>query len=91
VTCIAIVAAARYSGAKHGRGIATASMGFIIGEAIYPLLVTAALGVTDWRTVWLLAGLSLLSLYLPALRRFANALPSTAAVAASSSRPYSRR
>lgn len=75
----AIVAAARFSGAKRGRGVATASMGFLLGEAVYPLLVTAALGVTDWRTVWLLAALSLLMFYLPVLRRLAGPFPLTGA------------
>lgn len=71
----AIVAAARYSGAGRGRSIAVASMGFIFGDAAYPLLVTAALGFTDWPTVWLLSALVLLALFLPVLRRLASAFP----------------
>lgn len=78
----AIVAAARFGGAKHGRGIATASMGFLLGEAIYPSLVTAALGLTDWRTVWLLSALALLTIFVPVLRRLATSLPFAGAAAA---------
>lgn len=71
----AIVAAARHGGIKRGRGVATASLGFMLGEAVYPLLVIAALDVTDWRTVWLLAALLLLVLFVPALRLLARRLP----------------
>lgn len=71
----AIVAAARFGGASRGRSIAIASMGFIFGDAAYPLLVTAALGFTDWSTVWLLSALILLALYLPVLRRLASGFP----------------
>ncbi|HEX7718473.1 MAG TPA: MFS transporter, partial [Woeseiaceae bacterium] len=71
----AIVAAARHSGIKRGRGVATASFGFMLGEAMYPLLVIAALEVTDWRTVWLLAALVLLIVFVPPLRYLAGRLP----------------
>ncbi|MEX0975991.1 MAG: MFS transporter [Woeseia sp.] len=71
----AIVAAARHSGIRRGRGVATATLGFLLGEALYPLLVIAALEVADWRTVWLLAALMLLIAFVPALRYLASRLP----------------
>lgn len=72
---IAIVAAARHGGLRRGRSIATAAYGFILGEAFLPLLVTAALGILDWR--WLWAGVSAFVLIaaLPLMRRLAAPLP----------------
>jgi MFS family permease len=72
---IAIVAAARHGGSRRGRNIATAAYGFILGEAFLPLLVTAALGILDWR--WLWAGVSafVLVVALPLMRRLAAPLP----------------
>lgn len=71
----AIVAAVRFSGRLRGRSTATAAMGFILGEAFYPLLVTAALGMVDWRTVWAAIAIILLLVYLPALRQLAKPFP----------------
>lgn len=79
----AIVAAVRFSGASRGRSTAVAAMGFILGEAFYPLLVTAALGIVDWRTVWLGVALILALIYLPALRALAKPFPAPEAVATS--------
>ena len=52
---LAIVAAARYAIAQRGRTVAMASYGFILAEAIFPLLVAAALVGRDWRLLWWLA------------------------------------
>ncbi len=55
---LAMVVAARYASRFRGRSVAMASYGFILGEAIFPLCVAWALGVSDWRGVWLMtAGL----------------------------------
>ncbi|MEX0899675.1 MAG: MFS transporter [Gammaproteobacteria bacterium] len=81
----AIVAAARYaSGARRGRGVATASLGFILSEALYPILVVAALGIWDWRTVWLIVALVLAIIFVPVLRSIARPLPLPAAAPAAS-------
>lgn len=71
----AIVAAARFSGHRRGRGVARASMGFILAEASYPLLVTAALGLFDWRAVWLAVAVLTLAVLVPALRAIASEFP----------------
>lgn len=71
---MAIVTATRY--ARHrGRNIATATFGFILGEALLPLGVTAMLGLTSWRWVWALAAVLVLLVALPALRMTARPLP----------------
>ncbi|MBA3058485.1 MAG: MFS transporter [Gammaproteobacteria bacterium] len=71
---MAIVTATRY--ARHrGRSIATATFGFILGEALLPLGVTAMLGLTSWRWVWAGAAVLVLLVALPALRMTARRLP----------------
>ena len=71
---MAIVTATRY--ARHrGRSIATATLGFILGEALLPLGVTAMLGLTSWRWVWAGAAVLVLLVALPALRMTARHLP----------------
>ncbi len=64
---LAVVAAGRYTLHRRGRAMAMVTYGFIIGEACLPSLVALLMGWFDWRTVWLLAGLSLLGLALPLL------------------------
>ncbi len=71
---IAIVTAARHA-RKRGRNIAIAAFGFILGEALMPLLVTALLGWTDWRWVWAGAAALVLLGALPLLRLAAAPLP----------------
>jgi len=71
---LAIVTAARHA-LLRGRSIATAAFGFILGEAMLPLLVTALLGWIDWRWVWACAGSLVLLVAMPTLRRIAAPLP----------------
>jgi MFS family permease len=70
----AVVAAARYATRRRGRAVAMATYGFILGEALFPMLVALALGWLTWRGVWLLAALFLLALALPALYALARPL-----------------
>lgn len=72
---IAIVAAARHGGTRRGRSVATAAFGFILGEALLPLAVTAALGLFDWRWLWLGVGTFVLLAALPLMRVLAAPLP----------------
>ncbi len=71
---LAIVTAARHA-LHRGRSIATAAFGFILGEALLPLVVTALLGWIDWRWVWACAGTLVLLVALPVLRHIAAPLP----------------
>jgi len=71
---IAIVTAARYA-LQRGRNIAIAAFGFILGEALLPLAVTAMMGWIDWRWVWACASLLVLLGALPLLRHIAGPLP----------------
>lgn len=73
----AIVAAARFGGARAGRGVSTAAFGFILGEALFPFLVSQALGLMNWRSVWLLVAGALL-LALLGLHRAAAPFPAPA-------------
>ncbi|MFW5816127.1 MAG: MFS transporter, partial [Wenzhouxiangella sp.] len=73
---LAVVAAARYARRRRGRAVAMASYGFILGEALFPLVVASALGVLAWRQVWLMAALVVLVIALPALYRLAAGLQS---------------
>ena len=72
---IAIVTAARHGGARRGRSVATAAFGFILGEALLPLATTAALGLLDWRWLWITVGVFILVVALPLMRRLAATLP----------------
>jgi MFS family permease len=71
---LAIVTAARHA-LHRGRSIATAAFGFILGEAMLPLVVTALMGWIDWRWVWACAGALVLLVAMPVLRRIAAPLP----------------
>jgi MFS family permease len=72
---IAIVAAARHGGGRRGRSVATAAFGFILGEALLPLGITAALGVVGWRWLWTGVGLFILVAAMPLMRLLAAPLP----------------
>lgn len=72
---VAIVAAARHGGPRRGRSVATAAFGFILGEAFLPLVVTALLGLLDWRWLWAGVGCFVLVVALPLMRSLAAPLP----------------
>ena len=66
---IAIVAMTRWFVATRGRALAIATLGFALGEALFPLVFVALLGVFDWRILWgVAAGLALFGV--PLLTRF---------------------
>ncbi len=71
---LAVVAAGRYAVRRRGRAMAMATYGFIIGEALFPVLVAWAMGWTDWRGVWLMASAMVVILALPLLIRLASPL-----------------
>ena len=63
---IAIVAMARWYVRARGKAIAIASLGFAFGEACLPVIFVAAMGVVDWRWLWVLAAI-LTGLAIPVL------------------------
>ncbi|WP_372893160.1 MFS transporter [Rhodosalinus sp.] len=83
---IALVAMARWFVATRGRALSTATMGVAAGEAFLPLIFVAALGLFDWRVLWVvvaaiaLAGIPAL---LALLRR--ERLPATMAAESTAS------
>jgi MFS family permease len=72
---IAIVTAARHGGARRGRSVATAAFGFILAEALLPLATIAALGLLDWRWLWITVGAFIFVVAMPLMRRLAAPLP----------------
>jgi len=53
----AMVAMARWFVATRGRAMTVASMGFMIGQSVLPLMFVALLPFFHWRTLWWLAAL----------------------------------
>jgi len=49
---LAVVAAGRYALRRRGRAVAMATYGFILGEALFPPAVAAAMGWLGWRELW---------------------------------------
>lgn len=52
---IAMVAMARWFHATRGRALSVASLGFAVGNAIYPLIFVALMAYFSWRELWVLA------------------------------------
>jgi MFS family permease len=72
---LGIVTAARGGGRRKGAMIAWASMGVILGEAVLPAAVLAAVAVVEWRWLWHGVSALLLCAVLPALLLFGRGLP----------------
>ena len=72
---LAIVTAARHSDVNRGRSVAIASTGFIVGEALWPLLIVTVLGMVSWRFLWACIGMGLIVVAIPALRKFSAKVP----------------
>jgi MFS family permease len=64
---IALVAMARWYVARRGRALSIAGLGYAGGEALLPITMVAAMGVTDWRSLWIVAALLLLA-FVPIIR-----------------------
>ncbi|QBF29607.1 MFS transporter [Thalassococcus sp. S3] len=58
---IAMVAMARWFSKIRGRALSVASLGFAVGEAALPLLFVTLMSFLDWRLLWGLAALAVLS------------------------------
>lgn len=71
---LAVVAAGRYAVARRGRAVAMATYGFILGEALLPPGVAAAMGWLGWREIWYCAAGGIVLLALPALFGLARPL-----------------
>ena len=52
----ALTAMARYSGRDRGKALGIANLGFPLGEATLPLLVTGFIAMVGWRQSWALVG-----------------------------------
>lgn len=49
----ALTAMARYYERARGRAVSVSSLGYPLGEATLPLLITGAIAVVGWRLTWL--------------------------------------
>jgi MFS family permease len=65
---IAMTAMARWFRGRRGRAVAIAGLGFSFGEAVFPLLAVATMGLVGWRGSWLAAA-AFLILIAPVLLR----------------------
>lgn len=65
---LAVVAMSRWFVATRGRALAVCTLGFTVGEFLFPITFVALLGVLDWRYLWLGAGL-IAALGIPVLAR----------------------
>ncbi len=63
----ALTAMARYSGRDRGKALGFANLGFPLGEATLPLLVTGLMAVAGWREIWALVGVCSAVLFGPLL------------------------
>lgn len=57
----AVVAMSRWFVATRGRALAVSTFGFTIGEALFPIVIVAAMTLFDWRLLWVGACLITLS------------------------------
>ncbi len=64
---ISAVAISRWFSATRGKALAVANMGFAMGEAMLPLMFVSLLAFFDWRSLWLLSGVLVLT-FIPVLR-----------------------
>ena len=65
---IALTAMARRYQAERGRAISLASLGFILGESLFPPIIVLALAVVDWRLIWPVMALLCAVTFLPFLK-----------------------
>lgn len=83
VSHIAMVSMARWFVEMRGRALASASLGFAIGEALLPLTFVALLTVLPWRSLWVIAA-ALVLLSIPVLMRLLKTERTPKSVAESS-------
>ena len=65
---VAVVAMSRWFVSTRGRALAVATMGFMLGEALLPLLFVWLKNLIAWRTLWIACGLFTLAM-IPVLLR----------------------
>ena len=53
----AVVAMSRWFDATRGRALAVCTLGFTIGEAVFPFIFVALMTLIDWRLLWVAAAI----------------------------------
>lgn len=66
---IALTAMARRYNAERGRAISMASLGFILGESLFPPAIVLALSFVDWRLIWPVMALLCATTFLPFIKK----------------------
>ena len=64
---VAITAMGRWFSAERGRALSIASLGYPVGEALLPILVSFLLTLLSWREIWVGTSVSMLVIILPTL------------------------
>lgn len=59
---------ARYFDAQRGKALSIASIGYPVGEGILPILITALLGVLEWRWIWIGVAITVVILFIPGIQ-----------------------
>lgn len=65
-------AMARYYVAERGKALSVSSLGYPIGEGIFPILIAAMLSALSWRMTWGIFALVLGLLFIPLVRNLLN-------------------
>ncbi len=58
---VAVVAMSRWFVATRGRALAVCTLGFTVGEALFPVVVVALMESVNWRSIWLVAAVIAIS------------------------------
>ena len=64
---ISSVSMARYFNNNRGTALSIASLGYPLGEAIFPPLVILLIMLIGWRNVWISAGITLILILIPSV------------------------
>jgi len=67
MTHIAITAMGRWYAENRGKSVSIASLGFTLGQAMFPVMFVTLVALIGWRDTWLSAGIFILVIIMPAI------------------------
>lgn len=67
---ISITVMSRYYTENRGKALSLSSIGYSVGEALFPLLVTLFLLIFDWRITWTVSAVLIIVVLFPVLKRY---------------------
>ncbi len=80
LSLMATATMARLFDAQRGKALSIATMGFPLGETVFPALTVALIGAFGWRPTWALAGAVSLLVFYPLTRYLAGSRPRPTAI-----------